>query len=106
MTSLDLKYKQDGEEAKEIAKYLPYFPFKGIDRFYDIGGFLAEPEIFQKIVEFSKELSNFLTNRIIKMYKFCLFCETQVLSQAWLAGRQVFQRKKRRRMGVDVGRLG
>ena len=51
MTSLDLKYKQDGEEAKEIAKYLPYFPFKGIDRFYDIGGFLAEPEIFQKIVD-------------------------------------------------------
>jgi hypothetical protein len=25
---LELKYKQDGEEAKEIAKYLPYFPFK------------------------------------------------------------------------------
>ena len=51
MSSLDLKYKQDGEEAKEIAKYLPYFPFKGIDRFYDIGGFLAEPEVFQKIVD-------------------------------------------------------
>ncbi|KAL3911789.1 MAG: hypothetical protein SGARI_001475, partial [Bacillariaceae sp.] len=48
---LELKYKQDGEEAKEIAKYLPYFPFKGIDRFYDIGGFLAKPEIFQKIVD-------------------------------------------------------
>ncbi|KAG7338262.1 phosphoribosyl transferasen [Nitzschia inconspicua] len=48
---LELKYKQDGEEAKEIAKYLPYFPFKGIDRFYDIGGFLCEPEIFQKIVD-------------------------------------------------------
>ncbi|KAG7341321.1 phosphoribosyl transferasen [Nitzschia inconspicua] len=47
---LELKYKQDGEEAKEIAKYLPYFPFKGIDRFYDIGGFLCQPEIFQKIV--------------------------------------------------------
>jgi len=51
MSSLDLKYKQDGEEAKEIAKYLPYFPFKGIDRFYDIGGFLSKPEIFQKIVD-------------------------------------------------------
>jgi len=47
---LKLKYKQDGEEAKEISRYLPYFPFKGIDRFYDIGGFLYEPEIFQKIV--------------------------------------------------------
>ncbi len=51
MSPLDLKYKQDGEEAKAIAQYLPYFPFKGIPRFYDIGGFLAEPEIFQKIVD-------------------------------------------------------
>lgn len=45
------KYEQDGEEAKEIAKFLPYFPFKGIDRFYDIGGFLSRPEVFQRIVD-------------------------------------------------------
>mmetsp|Transcript_3196 Transcript_3196/g.9196 ORF Transcript_3196/g.9196 Transcript_3196/m.9196 type:complete len:275 (-) Transcript_3196:52-876(-) len=45
------KYAQDGPEAKEIAQYLPYFPFKGIPRFYDIGGFLYEPAIFQKIVD-------------------------------------------------------
>lgn len=45
------KYSQNGEAAREIAKYLPYFPFKGIPRFYDIGGFLYEPEIFQKIVD-------------------------------------------------------
>jgi hypothetical protein len=45
------KYTQDGEAAKEIAQYLPYFPFKGIPRFYDIGGFLYAPEIFQKIVD-------------------------------------------------------
>ena len=44
-------YETDGPEAREIAQYLPYFPFKGIPRFYDIGGFLAEPEIFQKIVD-------------------------------------------------------
>lgn len=44
------KYEQDGEEAREIAKHVPYFPFKGIPRFYDIGGFLAEPHVFQKIV--------------------------------------------------------
>lgn len=44
-------YKQDGPEAREIAKYLPYFPFKGIPRFYDIGGFLCEPSIFQQIVD-------------------------------------------------------
>lgn len=45
------KYEQDGPEAKEIAQYLPYFPFKGIPRFYDIGGFLYEPEVFQRIVD-------------------------------------------------------
>jgi len=44
------KYQQDGDEARQIAKHVPYFPFKGIPRFYDIGGFLAEPEIFQQIV--------------------------------------------------------
>ena len=30
---------------------VPYFPFKGIPRFYDIGGFLARPEVFQRIVD-------------------------------------------------------
>jgi hypothetical protein len=45
-----ISYKQDGPEAQQIAQYLPYFPFKGIPRFYDIGGFLAEPEVFQRIV--------------------------------------------------------
>jgi adenine phosphoribosyltransferase len=45
------QYAQDGPEAKEIAKYMPYFPFKGIPRFYDIGGFLCEPEVFQKTVD-------------------------------------------------------
>ena len=49
------KYTQDGEAAREIAKFLPYFPFKGIPRFYDIGGFLYEPEIFQKIVDIFAE---------------------------------------------------
>ncbi len=48
-------YAQDGPEAVEIAKYLPYFPFKGIPRFYDIGGFLAEPAVFQKIVDIFAE---------------------------------------------------
>lgn len=45
------EYAQDGPAAKEIAQYLPYFPFKGIPRFYDIGGFLYEPKIFQQIVD-------------------------------------------------------
>ena len=51
MTVGATKYEQDGQEARDIAKYLPYFPFKGIDRFYDIGGFLFHPEIFQRIVD-------------------------------------------------------
>ena len=45
------KYEQDGEEARAIAKHLPYFPFKGIPRFYDIGGFLAKPDVFQRIID-------------------------------------------------------
>lgn len=49
------KYAQDGPEAKEIAQYLPYFPFKGIPRFYDIGGFLYEPKVFQQIVDIFAE---------------------------------------------------
>ena len=44
-------YAQDGPEAKAIAQYLPYFPFKGIPRFYDIGGFLYESAVFQQIVD-------------------------------------------------------
>jgi adenine phosphoribosyltransferase len=51
MSTVSTKYQQDGPEAQEIAQYLPFFPFKGIPRFYDIGGFLYEPEIFQKIVD-------------------------------------------------------
>ncbi|GKY93961.1 hypothetical protein MPSEU_000363000 [Mayamaea pseudoterrestris] len=50
-SAIDSSYKQDGPEALEICKYLPYFPFKGIPRFYDIGGFLYEPIIFQKIID-------------------------------------------------------
>ena len=51
MSTPKTKYKQDSPEAKDIAQYLPYFPFKGIDRFYDIGGFLYEPAVFQRIVD-------------------------------------------------------
>jgi adenine phosphoribosyltransferase len=47
---LAAKYEQDRPEAREIAMYLLYFPFKGIDQFYGIGGFLCHSEIFQQIV--------------------------------------------------------
>lgn len=53
------EYEQDGPEALEISKHLPYFPFKGIPRFYDIGGFLYQPDVFQKIVDiFSSRYRN------------------------------------------------
>lgn len=44
-------YEQDGEVAREIAAVVPYYPFKGIPRFYDIGGFLERPDIFQKVID-------------------------------------------------------
>jgi hypothetical protein len=44
-------YTQDGDVAKEIAAVTPYYPFKKIPRFYDIGGFLEHPEVFQKVVD-------------------------------------------------------
>lgn len=33
-----VEYARDGPEARRIARTIPYYPFKGIDRFYDIGG--------------------------------------------------------------------
>eukprot|EP00392_Amoebophrya_sp_AT5.2_P002871 g2876.t1 len=44
-------YRQDGPEAVRIAKRIPYYPFHGIERFYDISGMLASPEIFQLCVD-------------------------------------------------------
>jgi adenine phosphoribosyltransferase len=44
-------YEQDGPIAKEIAAVTPWYPFKGIPRFYDIGGFMAHPAVFQKVID-------------------------------------------------------
>ena len=44
-------HRTNGERAKEIARVTPYFPFKGIARFYDIGGFLRNPEVFATVIE-------------------------------------------------------
>ena len=43
-------YTPDGPVAKRIASVTPYFPFKGIPKFYDIGGFLKDPEAFALVV--------------------------------------------------------
>ena len=45
------EYTQDGPVAQRIASVTPYFPFKKIERFYDIGGFLKDPEAFALVVE-------------------------------------------------------
>ena len=52
-------FLQDGEEAQRIASTIPYYPFHGIDRFYDISGMLHDPEAFQLCVNiFSKRYEN------------------------------------------------
>jgi len=37
--------------AQKIAAVIPYYKFKGIPRFYDINGFLVNPEIFQLVID-------------------------------------------------------
>ena len=44
-------YTPNGPVAQRIASVTPYFPFKGIPRFYDIGGFLKDPEAFQLAID-------------------------------------------------------
>ena len=44
MTEVTAEYTQDGPEARRIASVIPYYPFHGIDRFYDISGMLSDPE--------------------------------------------------------------
>lgn len=39
------------EAAKTIAATISYYPFKGIARFYDIGGMLAQPAAFQLAID-------------------------------------------------------
>jgi adenine phosphoribosyltransferase len=47
-----LKTHNKSAECKEaLARTMPYFPFKGIERFYDIGGFLKHPPTFQLVVD-------------------------------------------------------
>mmetsp|Transcript_9032 Transcript_9032/g.27709 ORF Transcript_9032/g.27709 Transcript_9032/m.27709 type:complete len:232 (+) Transcript_9032:3-698(+) len=44
-------YEADGPVARRIAQVVPFYPFKQIPRFYDIGGFLKDPEAFALVVE-------------------------------------------------------
>jgi adenine phosphoribosyltransferase len=51
MASDDAAYTPDGEVARKIAAVIPFYPYKGIPRFYDINGFLVRPDIFQLVVD-------------------------------------------------------
>lgn len=52
-------YKQDGPEARRIASVIPYYPFHGVDRFYDITGMLKDPVAFQLCIDiFAKRYAN------------------------------------------------
>ena len=46
-----LLYEQDGPEAVKIASVIPYYPFHGVPRFYDISGMLSNPEVFQLCID-------------------------------------------------------
>jgi adenine phosphoribosyltransferase len=41
----------DGPVARRIAESIPYYPFHGVPRFYDISGMLQDPELFQLCVD-------------------------------------------------------
>lgn len=41
--------ENDGPLAKEVAAVIPYFPYKKIDRFYDIQGLLKHPRLLDAV---------------------------------------------------------
>ena len=78
---VNTQYAQDGPEARSLAKYLPYYPFKGIPRFYDIGGFLANPAAFQQIVDiFASRYAEIGIDSIAGL----VICSCSLLNYVWL----------------------
>jgi len=45
------EFTQDGPEAQRIASVIPYYPFHGVPRFYDISGMTHNPEAFQLCID-------------------------------------------------------
>lgn len=41
--------KHDGPLAKEVAAVIPYFPYKGLEKFYDVQGLLNHPTLFNAV---------------------------------------------------------
>eukprot|EP00931_Biecheleriopsis_adriatica_P100449 TRINITY_DN75769_c0_g1_i1.p1 TRINITY_DN75769_c0_g1~~TRINITY_DN75769_c0_g1_i1.p1 ORF type:complete len:352 (+),score=88.62 TRINITY_DN75769_c0_g1_i1:43-1056(+) len=58
----------DGPLAKEVAAVIPYFPYKKIERFYDVQGLLKHPKLFNAVC-------SVMTKRYRKMgiTKICAF---------------------------------
>jgi adenine phosphoribosyltransferase len=48
---MSVEYAQDGPEAQRIASVIPYYPFHGVPRFYDISGMTHDPEAFQLCID-------------------------------------------------------
>jgi len=36
---------------RQVVSATPHFPFKGIEKFYDIGGFLRKPDVFEDVIQ-------------------------------------------------------
>jgi adenine phosphoribosyltransferase len=47
----EFSYAQDGPEAQTIAAVVPYYPFHGVPRFYDISGITQNPSVFQLTID-------------------------------------------------------
>ncbi len=45
------EFRQDGAVAQRIASVIPYYPFHGVDRFYDISGMCQDPEAFKLCID-------------------------------------------------------
>ena len=44
-------HSPDGELARRCAEVIPYFPYKKIERFYDISGILQHPHLFDQMCD-------------------------------------------------------
>ena len=51
MSAMTDEFAQDGPEAQRIASVIPYYPFHGVPRFYDISGMTHDPEAFQLCID-------------------------------------------------------
>ena len=50
-TEYPISSAANGPLAAEVAKSMPYFPFKGIERFYDISPVIANPDLFNRLCD-------------------------------------------------------